>query len=89
MAKQLLRRTSAAPTPRKEAPEPDTYACAGAITAVTEEDSAPLLGICKACKVYASHSEVDHLCYTCHMSKAGFDYDEDKNRYIKKIKRRK
>ena len=73
---------------RKETPEPDTFVCQGATTAVTEKDSAPMLGKCAKCNNQAN-SEADHLCYDCHKTVAGFVYDEDQNRYVKKSKRRK
>ena len=72
----------------KEATEPDTFVCQGATTAVTEKDSAPMLGKCAKCNNQAN-SEADHLCYDCHKTVAGFVYDEDQNRYVKKSKRRK
>jgi hypothetical protein len=30
-----------------------------------------------------AHCEVDHLCYDCRKTKAGYVYDEKTNRYIK------
>ena len=92
MAKRLTKRTTTteAPKPlpsRNSKEEPDVI-CQGATTAVTEKDSAPMLGKCVKCNNQAN-SEADHLCYNCHKTAAGFVYDEDQNRYIKKSKGRK
>ena len=70
----------------KTVPEPETFTCKGAETIVTERK--PLLGKCIECGVFASHSEVDHLCLSCRKSKEGFVFDDETKRYIKP-KRRK
>lgn len=86
MAKRLARRVSTVGK-KKEAPEPDTFACKGVETAVTSEDSAPLLGKCTKCDLNPSNSEADHLCLNCHKLANGFEFDEDKNLYVKKRKK--
>jgi len=70
----------------KAVSEPETFTCKGAETVVTERK--PLLGKCIECGVFASHSEVDHLCLSCHKAKEGFVFDDETGRYIKP-KRRK
>ena len=91
MAKRLTKRITSTEAPKslpsRSKEEPDVI-CQGATTAVTEKDSAPMLGKCAKCNNQAN-SEADHLCYDCHMTKVGFEYDEDQNRYVKKSKRRK
>lgn len=91
MAKRLTKRTTTTeapkPLPPRSKEEPDVI-CQGATTAVTEKDSAPMLGKCVKCNNQAN-SEADHLCYDCHKIVAGFVYDEDQNRYIKKPRSRK
>jgi hypothetical protein len=67
--------------------EPETYTCKGVETDIKPGDRVSLLGLCVDCGVHASHSEVDHLCYTCHKLKAGFVFDDDQKRWIKKGKR--
>ncbi len=91
MAKRLLKRKAvdvpkALPPRGKEEPEPSTTLCKGPETAAANTE--PMLGKCVKCNNQAN-SEADHLCYDCHMSKAGFEYDEDQNRYVKKSKGRK
>jgi len=70
----------------KAAPEPETFTCKGSETVLTERK--PLLGKCIECEVFDSHSEVDHLCLSCHKAKEGFVFDDETKRYIKP-KRRK
>ena len=90
MAKRLTKRTSTeepkVPKKIKEAPEPATYLCEDARTVVTAAERIPMGGMCVDCHVNPSHSEVDHLCYPCHKDKAGFAFDEEKNRFVKEKK---
>ena len=81
----LLKRTTTKSTgTRKKAedPEPETHTEQGATNAA--EKTEPLLGKCIKCKVMHSHSEVDHLCLTCRKEAAGFEFSEEKLRWIKK-----
>lgn len=84
----LTRRTTKASNsiPKIEVPEPDTFTEKGATN--TAEKDAPMLGKCTKCKVMPSHSEVDHLCYDCHMLAKGFEYNGETNLYVPS-KRRK
>ena len=50
------------------------------------EKTQPMLGKCIECKQMPSSSESDHLCYDCHMSAKGFEYDGETNLYIKRRK---
>jgi hypothetical protein len=72
----------------KEAPEPETFICKDAVSAISDADKVPMLGYCVKCKVMPSNSEVDHLCFNCHKEAAGFELDTDKNMYVKKAKRK-
>lgn len=79
----LLKRTTtkSTGTPKKiEAPDPETYTEKGATN--TAEKTQPLLGKCIKCKVMHSHSEVDHLCLACRKEAAGFEFSEEKLRWI-------
>ena len=82
----LLKRTTtkSTGTPKKkvEAPEPETQIEKGATN--TAEKTEPLLGKCIKCKVMHSHSEVDHLCLACRKEAAGFEFSEEKLRWVKK-----
>ena len=83
MAKRLSKRTSTAGKRKEvEAPEPETHTEKGATN--TAEKTEPLLGKCTKCKVMHSHSEVDHLCLACRKEAAGFEFNEEKLRWIKK-----
>ena len=83
MAKRLSKRISTAGKRKEvEAPEPETYTEKGATN--TAEKTQPLLGKCAKCKVMPSHSEVDHLCLACRKEAAGFEFSEEKLRWIKK-----
>ena len=73
-------------TPKKiEAPEPETYTENGAVSVADKTE--PLLGKCAKCE-NNSNSEVDHLCFGCHMLAQGFDFDAEAIRYVLR-KRRK
>ena len=92
MAKRLTKRTSveapkALPVRGKEAPEPETYTCKDAETAIVAKDKQSCMGRCVKCKVFNSNSEVDHLCLSCHKEAAGFEFNTEKNMWIKKEKK--
>jgi hypothetical protein len=90
MARLLKRTPVEAPKPlpaRGKEEEPETYTCKGVETDLKPEDKVPLMGMCVDCGMHASHSEVDHLCYNCHKLKAGFVFDEDLKRWVKKGKK--
>lgn len=87
MAKKLLKRTTPeAPKPlpaRGKETEPEI--CLGIGAQIIEpKDRVPMLGFCVQCKAMHSHSQVDRLCLNCHKEAAGFEFDADKMRYIKK-----
>lgn len=86
MAKRLLKRTAPeAPKPlpaRSREAEPETTVGKGAENVPV--DRTPALGYCKKCKAMPAHSEVDKLCYNCHQEAAGFEFDAEKLRWIKK-----
>jgi hypothetical protein len=85
-AKRLVKRASApAPSKTKEASEPDVI-CKGAESVATTY--APALGFCTKCKMCPANSEGDHLCLRCHKEANGFEFDAEKNRFVK-IKGRK
>lgn len=67
--------------------EPETTTCKGVETDIKPGDKVPLLGMCVECGLNASNSEQDRLCYNCHKTKNGFEFDEDKKRWIKKGKK--
>ena len=75
------RKTTKSSGKPKEAPKPDTSIEKGSVNLA--EKTAPMLGKCTKCKVMPAHCEVDHLCYDCRKTKAGYVYDEKTNRYIK------
>ena len=69
----------------KEALEPETILC-------IEPENAASKGIhyfmpmCEECGIFRANSRADNLCLNCHKAAAGFEYDEDKNRFVKKGK---
>ena len=87
MAKRLLKRSSAEPVTKKskEVAEPDVI-CKGAETMATTY--APILGMCTKCKMCPANSAMDSLCLRCHKEANGFEFDAEKNRFVK-IKGRK
>lgn len=92
MAKRLLKRKSVeAPKPapaRGKEEEPETTLGKEVETAVKPEDKKATLGKCVECQIFNAHSEADKLCYSCHRTKEGFEFDEDKNRWVKKKEKR-
>jgi len=42
--------------------------------------------MCEECGIFRANSRADNLCLNCHKAAAGFEYDEDKNRFVKKGK---
>lgn len=84
MPKRLLSRTSSTPKKVKEAPEPETYMEKGSVNVAEKPTS--LLGKCNKCDTNPSNSEVDHLCLTCHKLANGFEFNADKNSYVKRRK---
>lgn len=88
--KRLLKRTTTmVPKPlpaRGKEEEPETVLCKGPDIAKIDNDE-PMLGRCLKCSNPAN-SEVDRLCLTCHKRSAGYEFDEEVNRYVK-IKGRK
>ena len=84
--KRLLKRTesSAKVSKPSPAPEPETFTEKGSTNVA--EKTQPMLGKCIECKQMPSSSESDHLCYDCHMSAKGFEYDGETNLYIKRRK---
>ena len=87
MAKRLLKRTTEAPAPKKskEVAEPDVI-CKGAESVATPY--APVLGKCIKCKMCPANSAMDSLCLRCHKEANGYEFDAEKNRFVK-IKGRK
>ena len=90
MPKRLTKRTSTEtpkplPARSKEEPEPETVLC-------IEPENAASKGIhyfmpmCEECGIFRANSRADNLCLNCHKAAAGFEYDEDKNRFVKKGK---
>lgn len=93
MAKRLTKRAAPAsaveaskPLPARGAAEPATYLCEDARTVVTEKERQPSMGMCDKCHMNPANSEVDHLCYTCHMASKGFVFDDEKKRFVKEKK---
>jgi hypothetical protein len=88
MAKRLNKRTVSETTKvsktSKEVPEPDTFTEKGPVNVAEKTDS--LLGRCTTCKQLPSNSESDHLCYDCHMSAKGYEYNGETNLYMKRKK---
>lgn len=84
---RLLKRTTETPKPKKtkEVEEPDVV-CKGAESVATSY--APILGKCTKCKMCPANSAVDTLCLRCHKEANGFEFDAEKNRFVK-IKGRK
>lgn len=92
MAKRLLKRTAPdAPKPlpaRGKEEEPEYVTCKGAEPVAKQGDWASSLGLCTKCKTMAAHSMVDKLCYNCHKAVEGFEYDEEKKKWLKSKKAR-
>jgi hypothetical protein len=80
-------KSTAPPKPRVEE-EPETTLEKGAVS-VASGESLPILGWCKACECFASHSRVDNLCYNCHMDVAGLVFDDEAKTWIKKKEKKK
>ena len=87
MAKHLVKRTSETPVPKKtkEVEVPDVI-CKGAESVAAAY--APMLGPCTKCKMCPANSAVDRLCLRCHKEANGYEFDAEKNRFVK-IKGRK
>ena len=87
MAERLMKRKTSQTTVKSigipKVPEPETTLCTEPVNVAVKEGS--LLGKCIDCK-RQSNSEVDHLCYDCHMEATGFVFDEDTKRYVKRRK---
>jgi Zn finger protein HypA/HybF involved in hydrogenase expression len=84
--KRLLKRTVTTEKVTKALPipEPETSTEKGSTNVA--DKTQPMLGKCIECKQMPSSSESDHLCYDCHMSAKGFEYDGETNLYIKRRK---
>ena len=90
MPKRLTKRTvPEAPKPlpfrSKEVEEPETVLCVEPEN-VASKDLKHLMPMCEECGIFRANSKADNLCLNCHKAAAGFEYDEDKNRFVKKGK---
>ena len=82
MAKRLVKRTSTeAPKPLPTRGEELDVICKGAESVAT--NYAPLLGKCIKCKMCPANSAMDSLCLRCHKEANGYEFDTEKNRFVK------
>ena len=69
----------------KESPEPETVLCKEPEN-VASKGIHHLMPMCEECGIFRANSQADNLCLNCHKAANGFEYDEEKNRFVKRRK---
>lgn len=67
----------------KEEPESETVECQ-APENVAGKGMHYLMPMCEECGIFRANSKADNLCLNCHKAAVDFEYDEDKNKFVKK-----